>query len=271
MDKTLKRFFPTDHECRCICVSIGMDTLASREGFDSRMIGGDFGAMVAPRDGAQPWFREWLQNDGSFPHYWNEIEGDLVDPGFSYLSVRTPMSCHAMPIMMWPTERRMPTWARYRSADVIDHLNNIDFSGFIDGHGNRLTHRDARNLIDLFVQALILKYDQSAGKHLDSWLLTGRSDLAARAKAGDKWSKAIRLWEQKNIPGSRDIDGVKIVKLFHMNPDAEEIDMKPEENNSQPGLLSSIDLSAKRDLSPLKSFFIPFEDDGSDEMPPACG
>ena len=177
VDKSLRKAFPDDYNIRCLFASSGMNFLAQRAGFSSRVIAGGFFGITATPDLQDVRMLGYDAPPGEFAHYWCEISGHLVDLGLMYLSMKTALERAPAPVCMWPLHLPLPPWLVYTRGASFGDENRLYMAPTL-----------AREVEDFLRLVEGVERCVPRQSRVRSWLLTGRPSLIAKSRAGDLWA-----------------------------------------------------------------------------------
>ena len=179
VDRSLRKSFPDDFDARCMYAALGMHRLATKLGYTSNMVGGDFSALMVAADNSQASFQGYNRtiNDGEYAHYWCEIEGHIVDLGPTYLSENSRFVAVTAPIVMWPIKISLPESLKYEPK--IRYAPNAE----------HMMAPEIMDRIDNFFQTCDKKFTGLSGQpKMKNWLVTGPKSIALASNKGDLWT-----------------------------------------------------------------------------------
>lgn len=185
VDRCLKKTFPEDHHQRCAYAAFGVRELMRASGAAPEVMGGDFVAFTVARDSRRAGMSGFAYGEGQCSHFWVECDGLIIDPGPSYLPLRSSYPAARMPAVIWSLAEPLPTYLRYRPK-----LRFQDDAAF-----------SAENVIQARADAFLsVCRERSAAQrgHLafPGWIMTGRASVIAAARRDDPWAfSALRFDE----------------------------------------------------------------------------
>lgn len=179
VDRSLKKSFPEDFDARCMYAALGMNHLATKLGYRSNLVGGDFVALTVAVDNSTATFQGYkrLHDDGENAHYWCEIENHIVDLGPTYLAARSQFDAVTGPIVMWPL-----TISRPKSLVYTEKTR----------YAPDAEHRMAPEImarVEKFLQICDRKFTNLSGQpKASNWLASGPNSIALAADRRDLWA-----------------------------------------------------------------------------------
>ena len=166
-----------------------MQHLARGDFPDSRIVGGDFLALVVSLDFKQGSLQGYAKAEGDYAHFWNEINGHLVDLGPSYLHVKSRFLAVRGPTVMWPLKEPLPKSLKYSAKAKYPPEAKLAFSP-------EIMERIEEFLIEVDRQKELSNIEAGTSNRI----IRGRKSLAELAKLGDYWALGSIKFESVTTP-----------------------------------------------------------------------